>query len=225
MDGLRLAPGLGREAVRTPGRCHNPAPWSGYEDACQLPIGRFGHGRREFDPPPGLWALVGRRRTRRPRTSVGVWHQDENGRVHTPLEPVVLAATLCLIPIFILEFDASGGWKDAAYAANWLVWGVFAVEFAAIMIVAQRKLAALRAHWLDLIVVGVTIPLFSQLLASLRFVRFARLLRFMRATAIVTRAMQAERRLTSPQLFRAVGAPDDFRRLHRWRCGGDRRFP
>jgi hypothetical protein len=28
--------------------------------------------------------------------------------MHTPMEPVVLAATLCLIPVFILEFDASG---------------------------------------------------------------------------------------------------------------------
>jgi hypothetical protein len=28
------------------------------------------------------------------------------GRVHTPLEPLVLAATLALIPVLIIEFDA-----------------------------------------------------------------------------------------------------------------------
>jgi hypothetical protein len=34
-----------------------------------------------------------------------VWYQDEKGRVHTPFEPVVLAATLLLIPVFIVQFD------------------------------------------------------------------------------------------------------------------------
>jgi hypothetical protein len=39
-----------------------------------------------------------------------MWTQDESGRVHTPLEPVVLAATLALIPVLIIEADASGAW-------------------------------------------------------------------------------------------------------------------
>ncbi len=60
----------------------------------------------------------------------GMWQQDESGRVHTPLEPVVLAATLALIPVLI-EADASGGWKTAAFVANWLIWAVFAVDLAA----------------------------------------------------------------------------------------------
>jgi voltage-gated potassium channel len=132
------------------------------------------------------------------------WYQHEEGRVHTPLDPVVLGATLCLIPVFILEFDASGAWKEVAFAANWVIWAVFAVELAAILIVADRKVAALRAHWLDVVVVALTIPLFSKFLASVRFVRFARLLRLLRATALVTRAIQAERRLTTPQILRSV---------------------
>ena len=45
----------------------------------------------------------------------------------------MLVATLCLIPVFVLEFDATGGWKQAAFVANWVIWGVFAVEFAAVM--------------------------------------------------------------------------------------------
>jgi voltage-gated potassium channel len=92
----------------------------------------------------------------------------------------------------------------SSLVANWFVWAVFAVELVAILIVAERKRAALRAHWLDAVVVVTTIPLFSQWLASLRFARFARLLRFLRATAVVSRAIQAERRLASPQLFRAA---------------------
>lgn len=40
-----------------------------------------------------------------------MWQQDESGRVHTPMEPVVLVATLALIPVFILEIDATGTWQ------------------------------------------------------------------------------------------------------------------
>jgi voltage-gated potassium channel len=43
--------------------------------------------------------------------------------------------------------------------------------------------------------------LYGQLLSSLRFFRFLRLLR---AVAIISRALQAERRLTSTSLFRVV---------------------
>src|SRR3569833_4586181 len=131
-----------------------------------------------------------------------VWDQDESGRVHTPLEPVVLAATLALIPVLIIEADASGAWLTAAYVANWLIWGAFALEFCGIMVFAQRRRAALRAHWLDAAVVVLTIPVLGHALASLRFVRLARLLRLLRAVTIVSRAIQAEKRLTSGQQLR-----------------------
>ena len=129
---------------------------------------------------------------------------DESGRVHTPLEPLVLAATLALIPVLIIEADASGRLLDAAFVANWLIWGVFAIELAAILIVANRKGAALRAHWLDAAIVVVTAPPFGKVLASLRLLRLARLLRLLRVGVIVSRALQAERRLTSGQVFRVV---------------------
>jgi voltage-gated potassium channel len=121
--------------------------------------------------------------------------------VRTPLEPVVLAATLALIPVLILESDTSGAWQTVAFTVNWLIWVIFAVELTAILIVASRKGAALRAHWLDVAIVALTIPLFGQLLSSLRLFRFLRLLR---AVAIISRAIQAERRLTSTGLFRVV---------------------
>ena len=39
-----------------------------------------------------------------------MWKQDESGRVHTPLEPVVLGATLALIPVLIVRgrYDLPG---------------------------------------------------------------------------------------------------------------------
>ncbi len=73
-----------------------------------------------------------------------MWQQDESGRVHTPFEPVVLAATLLLIPVLLLESDAEGGWLTFAYAMNWLIWGVFLVE-----LVAARRPSrqASRSAW------------------------------------------------------------------------------
>jgi hypothetical protein len=55
-------------------------------------------------------------------------------------EPVVLAATLALIPVFVIEAEASSSrWKDVAFAANWLIWFVFAAELAFILVIAPRR--------------------------------------------------------------------------------------
>jgi hypothetical protein len=86
-----------------------------------------------------------------------MWKQLENGRVVHRYEWIVLAATLAVIPVFLIEAEAkSGRWKDIAYATNWLIWVVFAAELAFILVVAPRKAAALKAHWLDAVIVAVT---------------------------------------------------------------------
>ena len=131
-----------------------------------------------------------------------MWKQDESGRVHTPLEPVVLGATLALIPVLILEADTtSDTWREVATVANWIIWAIFAAELAAVLIFAPRKWAALRAHWLDVAIVVLTIPLLSKALA---WQRLARLLRLARFVVIVARALQAERRLTSGDSLRVA---------------------
>jgi voltage-gated potassium channel len=131
-----------------------------------------------------------------------MWRQDESGRVHTPLEPIVLVATLALIPVLIIESDASSaGWQQFAVVANWLIWAVFAIELAAIMSVASRRKAALRAHWLDVAIVVLTVPFVTEALAWLRLARFVRLARL---GALATRALQAERRVTSGDSLRVA---------------------
>jgi voltage-gated potassium channel len=134
-----------------------------------------------------------------------MWEQLESGRVVHRFEPVVLAATLALIPVLMIETDAkSAFWKDVAVAANWAIWAVFLAELIFIFSVAPRKAAALRAHWLDEVIVLVTVPAFGKFLASLRLVRLARLLRLLRLSAIFTRAVQRERTLSSEEVFRFV---------------------
>src|SRR5262249_17334437 len=125
------------------------------------------------------------------------------GRVVHPFEPVVLVATLALIPVLIIDADVtSEGWRTFATVANWVIWGIFAAELAFILVVARRKWAALRAHWLDAALVVVSVPVYPRFLQSLRLVRLVRLLRLMRAGIIVARALQAERRLASTNAFR-----------------------
>jgi voltage-gated potassium channel len=129
-----------------------------------------------------------------------MWKQDESGRVHTPFEPIVLAATLSLIPVLIIEADTtSDGWRTFAEVANWVIWAIFAMELIAVLVVAERKRAALRAHWLDVAIVVLTIPLLGKALAWIRFARFVRLARF---GVIISRALQAEQRLTSGDTLR-----------------------
>jgi voltage-gated potassium channel len=73
-----------------------------------------------------------------------------------------------------------------------------------ILVVVPRKAAALRAHWLDAVIVVVTAPAFGAFLSSLRLVRLARLLRLLRLGAILSRVLQRERALSSGAAFRFV---------------------
>jgi voltage-gated potassium channel len=134
-----------------------------------------------------------------------MWQQLDSGQVTHRFEWVILVATLAVIPVMVIELEASSSaWRDAAFAANWLIWAIFVSELAFILTVAPRKAAALRAHWLDAVIIVVTAPLFGRFLASLRLVRLVRLLRLVRLTAIVTRAVQRERAFSSGATFRLV---------------------
>jgi voltage-gated potassium channel len=118
----------------------------------------------------------------------------------------VIAATLALIPVLIIETDVeSGGWRTFASVANWVIWAIFLLELAFILVVAPRKAAALRAHWLDATIVVLTVPWFGSFLSSLRLARLARLLRLLRLGAILTRLVQRERFVTRGNAFRLVG--------------------
>ena len=139
---------------------------------------------------------------RNPRRSVGA---GRVGARTAPVQLLILVATLAMIPVLIIERDAtSDSWRMFAQVANWLIWALFAAEFGLVLAVAQRKRAALRAHWLDAAIVLVTIPIYGALLSSLRLVRLVRLLRLVRAVVVIGRALQAEKRLTSASAFRFI---------------------
>jgi hypothetical protein len=48
-----------------------------------------------------------------------MWQQAPDGRVSHPFEPLILAATLALIPVLIIESDAeSQGWQTFAATSS-----------------------------------------------------------------------------------------------------------
>lgn len=135
-----------------------------------------------------------------------MWQQAPDGRVRHAFEPIVVAATLALIPVLIIETDVkSEGWQTFASAANWVIWGIFLAELGFILVVAPRKGAALQAHWLDVAIVVLTAPAFGSFLSSLRLLRLARLLRLLRLGVILTRLVQRERFVARGNALRLVG--------------------
>jgi voltage-gated potassium channel len=82
-----------------------------------------------------------------------------------------------------------------------VIWIGFAVELGFVVKVAERRASALRAHWLDVLIVVLTVPFVPPALASLRLLR---ILRLARLAALGTRAISAERRLTTRKNFRFI---------------------
>ena len=142
-----------------------------------------------------------------PRLELGRmhWRQLPNGRVTHSLEWAIIGLALLVVPVVLIESsDLSGAWDVAALVGNWIIWLGFTVELAFVLTVAQRKREALRAHWLDVAIVILTVPFVPALLASLRLARLLRLLRLVRLAMLGTRAHAAAHVLTSRQGFRYV---------------------
>ncbi|MCY4631862.1 MAG: ion channel [bacterium] len=89
----------------------------------------------------------------------------------------VLIAAVGVIPLLIFEeWISRGSGSPWLVAANWVIWGVFAIELAMMLVVTPRRPAYLRYAWLDVVIVVVTFPLLPHLMAALRLARLARLL-------------------------------------------------
>jgi voltage-gated potassium channel len=133
------------------------------------------------------------------------WRQLENGRVTHSLEWAIVGLALLVIPVILIEEShPSEELRAVAAVGNWVIWIGFAAELAFVLTVAPRRKAALRAHWLDVVIVVLTAPFLPALLSALRATRAIRLLRLLRLAALASRALSAQRLLTSRQGFRYI---------------------
>lgn len=85
----------------------------------------------------------------------------------------MLCLALAFIPVLIVPwlFDLPAAWGVAFNTANGMIWATFALELVIKTYLAPRRVAYLRRHWFDIIV--VTVPF----LRPLRIAQSARVLR------------------------------------------------
>jgi voltage-gated potassium channel len=122
------------------------------------------------------------------------------GRALEALDPLMtlLGVLFALLVGYELAARPEGAAATWLAVAGWALWAMFAVEFAAMLVLAPSKPRFLKRHWLQLAML---------LLPTLRLLRFVRLLR-------LGRALPASRVISSS--YRAVGTA---RRLLRSRLG------
>jgi voltage-gated potassium channel len=117
----------------------------------------------------------------------------------------MLGLALLVIPVVLIEeSDAPSGLRTAASVANWVIWMAFLLELVAVLVVARRKRAALKAHWLETLIVVITPPFLPGVFSAFRGARLIRLLRLSRLGLVGARVIRAERVLTSRQGFRYI---------------------
>lgn len=140
-----------------------------------------------------------------------MWRQARDGRIEHPFEPLLLVLTLLVIPVVLIETSgAPHGAKAAAYIANWVIWLGFLGELVFVLVVADRKRAALRAYWLEALLVIATPPFYSRVLSSARLLRLTRLVRLARLGLLGGIAIRLERKIMSRQGFRYLALATAF---------------
>ncbi len=111
-------------------------------------------------------------------------------RVELPL----LVLALMMVPLLVLPLlvDLPRGVEDAFVTADWMIWAVFAVEYAVRLALTTERLRFVRREWPDLLI--IVLP-FLRPLRVVRSARALRLLRLGRLAAFLGEAGQETRRL------------------------------
>lgn len=110
----------------------------------------------------------------------------------------MLVLALLIIPALLLEEASSPGLRDAARVLNAAIWVGFVVELSFVLFVATNRRRTLRAHWLDAVIVVVSVPVLPSALQGARAFRLLRALRFVRLAAAGGRVVVAARRVFKP---------------------------
>lgn len=95
---------------------------------------------------------------------------------------VIIAAilTLPLTVTYWLEVE-----HPVITVADWLIWTVFAVEYAFYMAISHNRWETTKDNWLSVLIIVLSFPLLHEILKSTRLVRLLRPLPLLRQTALL----------------------------------------
>ena len=111
-----------------------------------------------------------------------VWAEEVLDR----LTPVMSALSVVFLLVVLGESmaDADSGLSTALTVAGWLIWFVFAAEFAARLVVAPDTSAFLKRNWWQVLFL---------VLPFLRILRLVRVVRFLRTSRVLSSAVRSSR--------------------------------
>lgn len=112
-----------------------------------------------------------------------------NVLIEKRLEIAAIIAALATVPVTILQTqNYDSGWL---LLADWMIWGVFAAEYAFLMATSDNRLHTTRKHWLSVTIIIVSFPLLPALFAATRLARLLRLVRLVRLVLVAERGAKA----------------------------------
>jgi len=117
----------------------------------------------------------------------------EASAIEKRLRGAMIAATLLVIPDLIMEEQPlRGSWHRAAQLGDWLIWLVFLLEFAAVMMFAVDRRSWLRSYPLAVAMLVFTPPFAPAAIQGLRAFRLLRLLRVARGFQLLSNLLTLE---------------------------------
>lgn len=106
-------------------------------------------------------------------------------QIEKRLEPWLIAATLLVIPVLILQASrVDEPWRTLAEIGDWVIWLAFLAELVIMLAVVPNRWEWIKRHPLDVAIVVLTPPFAASLLSSVRALRLLRLVRLLRLAAL-----------------------------------------
>jgi voltage-gated potassium channel len=122
--------------------------------------------------------------------------------------PLTIAALLTIPDLVLEEHPLRASWHHVAVIANWAIWLVFFVEFAAILLLASDWRSWMRRFPLVLPMLVLTPPFAPAALQALRVFRLLRLLRVARGFQFLSKgllSLEGLRYVAALALFLVLG--------------------
>lgn len=95
----------------------------------------------------------------------------------------VIVAAILTLPLTVAY------WQELEHplitAADWLVWGVFLVEYGFYMAISQDRWKTTKQNWLSVLIILLSFPLLHEMLKSTRLVRLLQPLPLLRQSALL----------------------------------------